>query len=165
MSTNLPGRLGNPNMEIKDDPRADPRMIAAMGLIGLDVAPPQSPVGPDSPLEDILQLVTESEVGFNALGMALTGATPPTENVTSYTEVIQGVDGNDINLYIHKPENFEDPLPAIVHTHGGGMVMLQAANVGYQRWRNELAATGLIVIGVEFRNGGGVLGQIGRAHV
>jgi len=45
-----------------------------------------------------------------------------------------------------------------VHTHGGGMVMLQAANVGFQRWRNELAATGLIVIGVEFRNGGGLLG-------
>ena len=25
----------------------------------------------------------------------------------------------------------------------------------YERWRDELAATGLVVVGVEFRNGGG----------
>jgi len=158
MSENLPGRLGNPNMDIKDDPRADPRMVAAMGLIGLDVAPEQAPVNRSSPLEDILALCLESEAGFNELGTALTSATPPVENVMSYTEVIQGVDGNDINLYIHTPTDIEGPVPGVVHTHGGGMVMLQASNVGYQRWRNELAATGLIVIGVEFRNGGGVLG-------
>lgn len=158
MSQNLPGRLGNLNMDIKDDPRADPRMIAAMALIGLDVAPPQPPVNRHSPLEEIIAYSLESEAGFNELGAALTGATPPAENVTSYTEVIKGVDGNDINLYIHKPTVIDSPIPAIVHTHGGGMVMLQASNVGYQRWRDELAATGLIVIGVEFRNGGGVLG-------
>ncbi len=158
MSVNLPGRLGNENMDIKDDPRADPRMVAAMGLIGLDVAPEEVPVSPSSPLEEILAFCIESEAGFNELGAALTGATPPAENVMSYTEVIQGVDGNDINLYIHKPTDLEGPVPGIVHTHGGGMVMLQASNVGYQRWRNELAATGLIVIGVEFRNGAGVLG-------
>ena len=158
MSANLPGRLGNPNMDIKDDPRADPRMITAMGLIGLDVAPPQPPVNRSSTLEEILAYSLESEAGFNELGAALTGATPPAENVMSYTEVIQGVDGNDINLYIHKPTEIEGPIPGIVHTHGGGMVMLEASNVGYQRWRDELAATGLIVIGVEFRNGAGVLG-------
>ncbi len=145
-------------MDIKDDPRADPRMVAAMGLIGLDVAPEQAPVNRSSPLEDILAFCLESEAGFNELGTALTSATPPVENVMSYTEVIQGVDGNDINLYIHTPTDIEGPVPGVVHTHGGGMVMLQASNVGYQRWRNELAATGLIVIGVEFRNGGGVLG-------
>ena len=32
--------------------------------------------------------------------------------------------------------------------------MLQASNVGYQRWRNELAATGLVVVGVEFEMSG-----------
>lgn len=158
MGANLPGRLGNPDMDIKDDPRADPRMIKAMGPLGLDVAPAMAPVDASSPLEDILAFCAESEVGFDALGGALTAGTPPVEGVTSYTEVIQGVDGNDINLYIHKPTDIAGPLPAIVHTHGGGMVILEAASVGFQRWRDELAATGLIVIGVEFRNGAGVLG-------
>jgi len=27
------------------------------------------------------------------------------------------------------------------------------------RWRNDLAATGMVVVGVEFRNGGGALGN------
>jgi hypothetical protein len=32
------------------------------------------------------------------------------------------------------------------------MVFLEAAAGNYQRWRDELAVTGLVVVGVEFRN-------------
>jgi len=39
------------------------------------------------------------------------------------------------------------------------MVLSQAADPPYVRWRNELAATGMVVVGVEFRNGAGVLGN------
>ena len=46
----------------------------------------------------------------------------------------------------------------MLHLHGGGMVILQAGSGFYGRFRDELAATGLVVGGVEFRNGGGVLG-------
>ena len=38
------------------------------------------------------------------------------------------------------------------------MVILQAAGANYVRWRDELAATGMVVVGVEFRNGAGALG-------
>ena len=158
MNVNLPGRLSHPDMEIKDDLRADPRMVTALEMIEMDGAPAQIPVGPDSPLDEILAFCLETEAGFNELGVALTGRTPPVENVTSYTELIKGVDGNDISLYIHKPTDIQGPIPAVIHTHGGGMVVLQASNVGYQRWRDELASTGLLVIGVEFRNGAGALG-------
>ena len=37
--------------------------------------------------------------------------------------------------------------------------MLTAADAGFRRWRDELAKTGLVVVGVEFRNGGGKLGN------
>lgn len=134
-------------------------MIAAMATLEMDVAPPPTPVTASSSIEEILDYCVEAELGFGHLGPALTAESQPVEGVTSYTEVIQGVDENDINLYIHKPDNASGPLPCIVHTHGGGMVMLQASNPGYQRWRDELAATGLIVVGVEFRNGSGVLGN------
>jgi acetyl esterase/lipase len=50
-------------------------------------------------------------------------------------------------------------MPGIVHTHGGGMVLGAAADPNYVRWRDELAAVGLVVIGVEFRNGSGKLGD------
>ena len=39
------------------------------------------------------------------------------------------------------------------------MVILRGAGVAYVRFREELAATGVVVIGVEYRNGAGVLGN------
>ena len=47
------------------------------------------------------------------------------------------------------------------------MVFLEAAAGNYQRWRDELAATGLVVVGVEFRNASGKHGPLpvpGRAE-
>lgn len=152
----LPGRLGSPGMELKDDSRADPRMVAAMVPLGLHVAPPPT-VNGESSMVDILEYLVEAESGFGQLGNALSGQTPRPAGVTSSTEIITGVDGNDINLYIHRPD-VAGPMPCIVHTHGGGMVIMKASDAGYQTWRDNLAATGLIVVGVEFRNGAGELG-------
>jgi acetyl esterase/lipase len=145
-------------MTIGTDPRADARMVAAMAPIGMDVRAPDSPFTADSPIDEILAHCMEAEAGFGMLGGVLMANTPPTGGVVSRTEVIAGVDGNEIALYISAPENTDGPVPCIVHTHGGGMVILRAADDGYVRWRNELAALGLVVVGVEFRNGAGVLG-------
>jgi len=57
----LPGRLGSPDMTLKDDPRADPRMIAAMEPLGLAEAPPPSPVDSNSDLEALLEYVRTTE--------------------------------------------------------------------------------------------------------
>jgi acetyl esterase/lipase len=46
----------------------------------------------------------------------------------------------------------------VVHLHGGAMAFLGAADIGYMRGREYLAATGLVVVGVEFRNSAGKLG-------
>lgn len=154
----LPGRLGNPGGDIKDDPRADPRMIAAMAELGMDVAPPPSPVTASNSIDELLAYCVEAELGFDALGGVLTAKTPAVTGVTSTTEVITGVDGNEIRLYVHRPDSADGPLPCVVHTHGGGMAILKASNPNYVRWRDDLAATGLVVVGVEFRNAAGVLG-------
>ncbi|MEZ5217903.1 MAG: alpha/beta hydrolase fold domain-containing protein [Ilumatobacteraceae bacterium] len=155
---NLPGRLGAPDLCLRDDPRADPRLIAAMAPLGMDVHPPATPVTADSPLEDILEAMNVAEQGFDLLGGMLAAGSPPITGVTSTTETITGPAGNEISLYISRPTDATGPLPGIVHTHGGGMVILNAAGPGYVRWREELAATGLVVVGIEFRNGGGALG-------
>ena len=154
----LPGQIGTPGMVIRDDPRADPRMIAAMAAMGMDGAPPESPFNANAPLDQLLQYCELSEAGFGQLGAVLSANAAPIQGVGSRTEVIGGVDGNSINLYIHRPAATTGDLPCVLHIHGGGMVILEAANAGYVRWRDELAATGLIVVGVEFRNGGGKLG-------
>lgn len=154
----LPGRLADPGRQIKDDPRADPRLIAAMTALGLEVEQP-SPVDGSSPIDDILAYCLEAEAGFEQLGGVLSAGSPPVEGVSRSTETITGVDGNEISLYVHRPSDASGPLPVVVHTHGGGMVMLTAANPGYSRWRDELASAGVVVVGVEFRNGAGVLGN------
>ncbi len=145
-------------MEIKTDPRADPRMIAAMAPVGLDVAPEAAPVDINSPNEALLEYALAAEEGFALLGGIFATNAPAIENVDRRTEIIRGIDGNDISVYVHTPTDVEGPVPAIVHCHGGGMVIMEAADPGYVRWRDELAATGLVVIGVEFRNGAGKLG-------
>jgi len=154
----LPGRLGNPSLTLRDDPRADPRMIKAMDEFGLlDEAPPL-PVSARSSVDELLAFCAMAEEGYEALNNAVTSMWPPLTGVHRETQVIKGIDDNEITLYIHRPEKVQGTLPGILHIHGGGMVLMSAAGSMYDRWRSELAATGLVVVGVEFRNGAGKLG-------
>jgi acetyl esterase len=129
VSPNLPGRLGAPDMQLRDDPRADPRMLGSMAAMGLDVAGEPTPVTADSTLEDLLDYVGEAAAGFTMLGDVLTAELAPIEGVVREVEVIRGPDGNDITLFVHRPENSDGPLPGLLHLHGGGMVMLEAPNL------------------------------------
>lgn len=154
----LPGRLGNPNMSLRDEPRADPRMLAAMEPYGMAEIPPPIPIDASSSLEELLAFCSEFEATFEEGNAEFMRDLPPLPGVKTETRVIQGVDGNDISLYVHRPENAAGPLPGILHIHGGGMVVIGADGPLYSRWRSELAAAGLVVVGVQFRNGAGRLG-------
>ena len=154
-SPTLPGRLGSPAMTLRTDPRADPRMVAAMEPYGLADLPAEMPVDASSPLEQLLDYVAAAEEGFELLFNTLVGGRPPVDGVTRRTEIIRGSDGNDVTLSSHAPAHGGGPRPGVLHVHGGGMVLLEAAGGAYVRWRDELAAAGLVVVGVEFRNAGG----------
>ena len=62
----LPGRLGDPGLTLRDDPRADPRMVAALAAFGLDVPGEPPPVSADSPMSDLQAWAEETEDGFEA---------------------------------------------------------------------------------------------------
>jgi acetyl esterase/lipase len=142
-------------MTLRDDPRADPRMIAAMEPVGLADPPAPVPVNAGSSIEELLEFVAAAEEGFEALFAALDTGLPAVDGVDRTVEVIDGLDGNDVTLYVHRPTGSSEGLPGLLHLHGGGMVLLEAAGPGYVRWRDNLAVSGLVVVGVEFRNGGG----------
>ncbi len=146
-------------MELRDDPRVDPRLVAALAPFGLDGAPEPAPVDAKSPIEAILEFASAAEAGFEGLFAALAAGASPVEGVTSTTRIITGVNGNDITLFVHRPDGETGPLPGMLHIHGGGMVILSAAGPLYTRWRESLAASGMVVVGVEFRNGAGALGN------
>jgi acetyl esterase/lipase len=73
--------------------------------------------------------------------------------VEKRSEVISGFDKNFINLYIYRPALRGGPLPCVIYMHGGGaMTFLKAETKVYQRWCKSLAASGLIVVSVDYRN-------------
>jgi acetyl esterase len=150
----LPGRLGSADMTLATDPRADPRMLAVLNEIGLG-DPIPSPVDASSPLEELHAFVSMAEQGYEELFGALASSAPAVDGVTRSVVIIRGSDGNDITLFVHRPATGSGPMPGILHLHGGGMVLLEAAGAAYAGWRDRLAGEGLIVVGVEFRNAGG----------
>lgn len=133
-------------------------MVAALAAFGLDGLMPLPPVTPDSPLADRLAYLAQTEEAIVGLLTALAEKAPLADGVKTETVTIKGDEGNDITLYISKPSDAQSKLPCIVHLHGGGMAFGSATDLGYVRWRDNLAATGLVVVGVEFRNSGGKLG-------
>jgi acetyl esterase/lipase len=155
---NLPGRLGNSQATLLEDVRLDPRIKAAMELAGV-LGDQVEPISADASLEECYDYCLTFEAASAITHPAQLEMMPDYGDVEQTTEVIKGVDGNDITLYIHKPKNKTGPLPCIVHTHGGGMVLMTAEDPGFIRWRNTLAQMGMVVVGVEFRNGAGRLGN------
>ena len=158
MSVNLPGRLGDPAMELRTDPRADPRMVALLARFGLDVTAATLPVNRASPVEELLAVAAASEQAFDGLFAALLADMPEPSGIETLTLTIEGVDGNDITLYVDRPIGAAGPLPGLLHLHGGGMAILRAADRSTAGWRANLAAQGCVVVGVEFRNSAGSLG-------
>jgi len=94
---------------LKTDPRADPRFVAACAPFALDGAPPPIPVHAGSPWQAKLDYVAASETGMEGVFAALFTDLPPISNVERRTEVIKGVDGNDIHLYIHNDLERKSP--------------------------------------------------------
>lgn len=133
-------------------------MVATFARFGLDGRLPSSGLSVDSPLEQRHAYATMSEQGMGAVFDTLAAELPAPAGVATTTSTITGADGNVITLHISRPADVTGPLAGIVHLHGGGMAIASAADLAYVRLREHLAATGVVVVGVEFRNSGGKLG-------
>ncbi len=154
----LLGRHADPDSTLGTDPRADPRMVEVFARFGLEGRLPASGLSVDSPLEERHAFAAMSEEGMGAVFEVLAAELPAPDGVATTTCTIPGVDGNDITVFVSRPAHAAGTLPGIVHLHGGGMAIASAADLAYIRLREHLSATGLVVVGVEFRNSGGKLG-------
>lgn len=155
---NLPGRLGNVEATLLEDERLDPRIKLAMELAGT-LGDEVDALAADATLEECYDYCLAFEAAAEITHPAQLEMMPDFDDVEQTTEIIKGVDDNDITLYVHRPKKIPGPIPGVVHTHGGGMVLMTAQDPGFIRWRNTLAQMGMVVVGVEFRNGGGKLGN------
>jgi len=154
-----PGRLADDGCSLETDPRTDPRIVDALRPFGLHQQQPDISITPASPRGEQLDYIRDTEAAFQTVFGAWTDGVSAVDGVQSSQERIVGMDGNEVPLYIHRPVAAPGPLPCVVHLHGGGMTLLSATDTVYAHLRNELAGNGLVVVGVEFRNAGGKLGD------
>lgn len=156
-SFTAPGRLGDPEMSLATEPRIHPKLLEA--LKGYDIHKPSylSPeIAPDAPLDAISSFVSKNEEVIERLLNSMDYSVPDetsSTTITRFEEFILGPDGNKVKLIIHRPsESLGTPLPAVLHFHSGGMVILSTENSMHTTWVAALAKTGLVAIAVDFRN-------------
>lgn len=142
--------MGN---RITDDPRIDPRIKAVMGA--LDFA---AGLGDAATRQQLLdEANTEEAIAQRALvttflGMSDTEDIAPSTGltVTEHT-VVSEPDGNKINIRFIRPEG-GDVVPCVYYIHGGGMQTMSCYDGNYRAWGRIIAAHGVAVAMVDFRN-------------
>ena len=158
-SEESPGRLGNKDLTVNEDIRINQNLLQAMKKIGLDGVPPAPTVNYESSSEEIQDYGNGLEPLYRGVFKDLFSPVELPEGLINDTKTIKGEDGNEVKLYITKPAYTSGDIPGILHLHGGGMAIQTAYDSNYVYWRHKLASTGLIVIGVDFRNTAGELGN------
>ena len=138
--------------KIMADPRIDPRIKAVFG---------QRPVVEPSDVESREQVLAEANTeeaktlreGWEQwLTTMDTEEIAPSRGLTIHTETVTSdPDGNKINIQIMRPDN-DEVVPCVYYIHGGGMQSMSCFNGNFQAFGRMIAANGVAVALVDFRN-------------
>jgi acetyl esterase/lipase len=141
------------NTRISEDPRIDPRVKAALGAIDFGGA-----AGDAESREQLLEEAnTEEAIALRELttafmGMSDTEEIAPSKGLTvTEHEVVSEPDGNTVNVRFIRPDG-RDALPCVYYIHGGGMASMSCYDGNYRAWGRIIAAQGVAVAMVDFRN-------------
>ena len=140
------------NERITNDARLDPRIKAVLGFM------PEIIVNPASSREALIEDANSAEQlamfkSFQAV-MALcdTEEYAPSKGLSVRSQaIVSEPDGNSINLQIIRPDT-DEILPCVYYIHGGGMQASSCYDGNYRAWGKIIAAQGVAVIMVDFRN-------------
>lgn len=139
--------------KIATDPRIDPRIKAVFG--GFPLPPPLPSV---ADRETLLAEEAGEEGARQAAARQMLHAMVDTEdNAPSKGLVIRSEsfrsepDGNTVKIQYIRPDTAER-LPCVYYIHGGGMMIMSAFDGMYRAWGKIIAAQGVAVAMVDFRN-------------
>jgi len=137
---------------IKDDPRIDPRIKALMGAM------PTVTLGNAQSREQVLaeanspQAVAAREATRHFMELCDNEDVAPSAGLSvSAHEFRSSPDGNTVKIQFIRPQSAEI-LPCVVYFHGGGMQIMSCFDGMYRAWGRIIAAQGLAVAMVDFRN-------------
>jgi acetyl esterase/lipase len=144
-------------MSLETEPRVHPKLLKALKTYGLHQNSYLTPdMSPDVPWEGILSFASKNEESIESLLNSMDYSMPEkisTIPISKSEVFITGSDDNAIKLTIRRPSNPPGAtLPAVIHFHSGGMVMLSTENAMHTSWVEALSKAGLVTIAVDFRN-------------
>jgi len=137
---------------IVEDPRIDPRIKAVFGPLNLPVrtdAESREQILEEAGGEKAVaarKLFAEFVESFDTEEIA-----PSNGLMVSEHSVVSEPDGNHINIRLIRPDN-QDLLPCAYYIHGGGMAVMSCYDANYRAWAKIIAAQGVAVAMVDFRN-------------
>jgi len=139
--------------KLAEDPRIDPRIKAIFGAM-----PEMTTPGDVASREELLaQENSEAGRAAAAAQKAMIDAidneaVAPSAGLTIRTERFQSQpDGNWINIQYIRPDT-DERLPCVYYIHGGGMTVMSCFDGMYRAWGRIIAAQGVAVAMVDFRN-------------
>jgi acetyl esterase/lipase len=138
--------------DLAADRRLDPRLKNMLAVI-----PPIVPKDVKSREELLAQANSEAaaearEMFRGFMDLCDTEEAAPSAGLRIHTEkVTSAPDGNTINLQVIRPDNNET-VAGVYYIHGGGMASMSCFDGMYRGWGKLLAANGVAVVMVDFRN-------------
>lgn len=138
--------------KLTDDPRIDPRIKALFGAMELPT--PQDAESREQILEQANSPEAQAAVaalkGF--MEMCDNEQVAPSAGLTVSTrEFLSQPGGNTVKIQLIQPDA-DQPLPCVYYIHGGGMQTLSCYDGNYRAWGKVIAAQGVNVAMVDFRN-------------
>lgn len=139
--------------DIANDKRLDPRIRAALAIL-------PSPTEDTNVISREAQLAEantpEAKAAAEQLRMMLElmdneALAPSAGLAISEHEFTSQPDGNTIKIHFVRPEG-NDPVPCVYYIHGGGMMTFSCFYGNYRAWSKIIAANGVAVAMVDFRN-------------
>ena len=138
--------------KLMDDPRIDPRIKALMGTW-----PTPNPGDAASREQVLAEANSEAAVAARAAFAGFMAMcddekiAPATGLDVSIHELASSPDGNTIKVQLIRPDT-KGPLPCVYYIHGGGMQVMSCFDGIYRAWGRIIAAHGVAVAMVDFRN-------------
>lgn len=139
--------------DVTNDPRIDPRIKVLLGALGTPGG-----IGDAESREQLLaEANTDEAIAQRAMITTMLDAADNEDlapskglNVTEHS-VASEPDGNSINVRLIRPDGSR-ALPAVYYIHGGGMQTMSCYDGNYRAWGRLIAAQGVAVAMVDFRN-------------